>query len=222
VATHYTRLGVAPDAAANDVQKAYHSQARRWHPDRFVGRTEAESSRAEDAMRKVNEAWRVLGDPTRRRQYDRELAAAAAGASSVGEAINSNDGVTRIDPRLLDPKFLAARRQQQQEELEAHRSGAVRVLATVGFFGLLIGIFVFTAYANGSRATAPTTTVFGPDIGVEAGACVRQLSDGQLLTVPCEGTKDGVVIGARELEGSCPARTVREALLPNGIVVCLG
>ena len=224
MATHYTTLGVAPDAPASEIRRAYHAEARRWHPDRFAdGRSGgADAATAENRMREVNEAWHVLGDTRRRAAYDRELSSAGRRADSA-TTIRVENGVPRVDPRLLDPEFVAARRRHfHAESEESKHSGMVRVITVVGFFGLLLGIVVFTAYAAGSRSTSPSTTVPGPDIGVEAGACVRQMSDGQLLSVPCSGTSDGRVIGARELDGTCPAFTVRELLLPNELVVCLG
>ncbi len=221
MATHYTTLGVAPDVPQPELRRAYIAEARRWHPDRFVGTKPAEAEKAESAMRRVNEAWHVLGDETRRRAYDRELAASVSGATSLGGAIRRDDGIPRIDPRLLDPDFLASRRRYQEDESEVRHSGIIRTITAVGFFGLLIGIFIFTAYANGPVATNPTSTIPGPAIGVDAGTCVRQMSGGQLLSVPCSGSSDGVVIGARELDGICPAPTVRELILPSDIIVCL-
>lgn len=64
MAGHYEVLGVAPDAAASEVRKAYLALARIHHPDRSGGDP--------GRMRAVNEAWSVLGDPARRRQYDLE------------------------------------------------------------------------------------------------------------------------------------------------------
>ncbi|MDP1821212.1 MAG: DnaJ domain-containing protein [Acidimicrobiales bacterium] len=60
--THYEVLGVAPDADAAELRRAYVEQARQHHPDRVGGNA--------DRMRAVNEAWAVLGDPGRRQQYD--------------------------------------------------------------------------------------------------------------------------------------------------------
>lgn len=224
MATHYKTLGVSADAPADEVRKAYLDAARRWHPDRFVHRAPLEAKQAEDRMRKVNEAWAVLGDRASRERYDRELAGLAGGATTVGEAVRNDGGVTRIDPRLLDPEFLAARRQMMEDDTDARHSGIVRVLTVLGFFGLLVGIFVFSAYANGSSGTAPSTTFPAPDlgIGIEAGACVRQMSDGSLQERSCDDLNDGRVVGARELDGSCPPLTVRELLLPSDLVVCLG
>ena len=66
--THYQRLGVAPTADVADIKAAYRELARRNHPDLANG------SGGYD-MAAVNEAWRVLGDPERRRAYDATLAA---------------------------------------------------------------------------------------------------------------------------------------------------
>lgn len=224
MATHYKTLGVTADASNDEVRKAYLDAARRWHPDRFVDRAPLEMKQAEDQMRKLNEAWAVLGDRSSRQRYDRELSALAQGASTVGEAVRSDAGVPRIDPRLLDPEFLANRRRLMEEDVDARHSSVVRVITVLGFFGLLIGIFVFSAYARGSSGTAPSTTFPAPDlgIGVEAGTCVRQMSDGSLQERSCDDLNDGRVVGAREVDGSCPPFTVRELLLPNELVVCLG
>ena len=96
--------------------------------------------------------------------------------------------------------------------------------AYVFAIGVLAAIFVFTAYqtAGGSdEAEVPVFTVPGPDIGVDANACVRILAGGALLEVPCDGARDGVVIGARLVDGVCPAGTVRESLVKPGVVACL-
>lgn len=226
MATHYKTIGVPLDASADEVRKAYHSQARKWHPDRFVGKAPLEAKKAEDRMRKLNDAWAVLGDPARRRSYDRELASLSSDARTVGEAVRTENGVPRIDPRLLDPEFLAARRRMMEQDVESRHSGALRTLTVVGFFGLLAGIFIFTAYANGSSGTAPSTTFPAPDlgIGIEAGSCVRFMSDGVPQARECDGPNDGRVIGVRadEFSAACPAGTIRQVTLPNELIVCLG
>lgn len=66
--THYQRLGVPPTAEVADIKAAYRELARRHHPDLASGS-------ASHDMASLNEAWRVLGDPERRRAYDATLAA---------------------------------------------------------------------------------------------------------------------------------------------------
>jgi hypothetical protein len=67
----YDVLGVRRDASAAEVRRAYLALARRHHPDRAGG--------SHERMRALNEAWETLGDPERRRRYDRSLAAPPAG-----------------------------------------------------------------------------------------------------------------------------------------------
>ena len=177
-------------------------------------------------MRRVNEAWAVLGDVNNRKRYDRELAGIANGATTVGDAVRTDGGVSRIDPRLLDPEFLAARRRLMEEDMESRHSGILRTITVLGFFGLLAGIFIFTAYANGSSGTVPSTTVPGPDlgIGIEAGSCVRIMSGGVLQERDCDAPNDGRIMGVLEPDstGSCPAGTGRLLTLPNELILCLG
>lgn len=91
--THYEVLGVARDAAHDAIRRAYLAQARRHHPDRHRSRGPGAAAEAEDHMRRVNEAWAVLGDPARRRRYDAELAASARDGS----------GPTPRSPRVTRP-----------------------------------------------------------------------------------------------------------------------
>ena len=62
--THYERLGVRPTATATEIRDAYRVAARSAHPDRHG---DASSVR----MASINESYRVLRDPDRRRGYDR-------------------------------------------------------------------------------------------------------------------------------------------------------
>ena len=62
---YYQSLGVARDAPAEAIKKAYRKLARKYHPD--VSR-EAD---AEKRMKELNEAYAVLSDPEKRAAYDR-------------------------------------------------------------------------------------------------------------------------------------------------------
>ncbi len=61
----YKVLGVARDADAAVLKKAYRKLARRHHPDVNPG-----DKAAEDKFKAISEAYDVLSDPSKRRNYD--------------------------------------------------------------------------------------------------------------------------------------------------------
>ena len=65
---YYEVLGVRDDADTEELRRAFRRQAKRWHPDRNLDQSEAATER----FREIVEAWTTLGNPIRRRQYDRE------------------------------------------------------------------------------------------------------------------------------------------------------
>ena len=62
----YDRLGVAPDASADEIRKAYRKMALKLHPDRNPG-----DKTAEEKFKALGEAYDVLSDEKKRKVYDR-------------------------------------------------------------------------------------------------------------------------------------------------------
>jgi len=63
---YYQILGVPKDATEGQIKKAYRKLAMQYHPDRNPGKEQW----ANDRFKEINEAFGVLGDPEKRRQYD--------------------------------------------------------------------------------------------------------------------------------------------------------
>lgn len=78
---YYAVLGVSKDASSEDVKKAYRRLARENHPD-----AHPEDPQAEVRFKEVGEAYAVLGDTDRRREYDEIRRLGAAGFSGSGAA----------------------------------------------------------------------------------------------------------------------------------------
>jgi curved DNA-binding protein len=63
---YYATLGVARDAGAEDIKKAFRKLARKHHPD-----VAKDKKAAEEKFKEINEAYEVLSDPEKREKYDR-------------------------------------------------------------------------------------------------------------------------------------------------------
>src|SRR5450759_3595251 len=60
-ANYYDTLGVKKDASADEIKKAFRRLARKHHPD---------AGGSEDKFKEINEAYEVLSDTGKRKQYD--------------------------------------------------------------------------------------------------------------------------------------------------------
>jgi curved DNA-binding protein len=62
---YYDVLGVSKNAGDDEIKKAYRKLAMKYHPDRNPNKKEAE-----ERFKEINEAYAVLGDKEKRKQYD--------------------------------------------------------------------------------------------------------------------------------------------------------
>jgi len=94
---HYKVLEVPRDAPAEDIQHAYRTLALRYHPDRNP------SPEAAARMTAINEAWEVLGDAHRRRDYDARISKPAPNRDIVAAILlAARETVLRGGWRVLE------------------------------------------------------------------------------------------------------------------------
>ena len=67
---YYKILGVEKDASEDVIKKAYKKLAMQYHPDRLVNESEEEKKEAEEKFKEISEAYSVLSDENKRKQYD--------------------------------------------------------------------------------------------------------------------------------------------------------
>jgi curved DNA-binding protein CbpA len=94
----YAILGVDRDATPLQVARAHRLLAKRHHPDLHAG-AEAVSEAAEQ-MRRINEAWAILSNPTRRRDFDSSYPAAGTAPASFS---GSHWAASRTPIRPIQP-----------------------------------------------------------------------------------------------------------------------
>lgn len=203
--SHYKILGVAATASADDIRAAFRRRAREVHPDRqpepgTSGSNGLGSSPpGEQAMRELNEAWRVLGDPGRRRAYDRSMV--------VGPRVHPMPGRPAVDPDDI-PYFHAPA--EPRDCGVAVARGLPWVVAVV----VLIGIFVFTAFAGGTD----DDEVSASDL---VGECVRLERGGVVSSVGCDEANSGRVDLVAVRASLCPDGSSAIRLPSQGSWLCL-
>ncbi len=75
----YGILGVDRKATPDEIKKAYRKLARRYHPDKNPG-----DKAAETRFKEISAAYDVLGDPDKRKEYDRGGLGALFGQGGPG------------------------------------------------------------------------------------------------------------------------------------------
>ena len=76
----YALLGVSKNATPDEMKKTYRKHARDLHPDKNPG-----NKKAEDKFKAVSEAYDVLSDEKKRKEYDEGRALFASGGYSPGQ-----------------------------------------------------------------------------------------------------------------------------------------
>jgi DnaJ-domain-containing protein 1 len=140
MATLYDHLGVTPEASQEEIKRAYHSLARRHHPDTHAG---AEAAVLEEARRRMvvlNGAWAVLGDPDRRRAYD------AAVEQTRVRRIEPDAGEEAGYPDWFEPDGVAAPDLEEDPPDPNRRTGPgdLVVFLPVSLVVVAVGLFAFS------------------------------------------------------------------------------
>jgi curved DNA-binding protein CbpA len=129
---HYEVLDTARLADAEEIKNAYHSLARRFHPDRFHKSDSVLRSQIDSAFARIAQAYETLGDSSLRAAYDAKLKTKGPAAAktrnadqekSAKAAAKSGKEIPNAEP--AESSFqngLAALRQNQRDR-------AIRLLA---------------------------------------------------------------------------------------------
>ncbi|MEI6777050.1 MAG: redoxin domain-containing protein [Chloroflexales bacterium] len=125
--THYTLLGIEPQANPDEIAAAYQRQRERYNPERVADLDDTLRQVAVERSAEIERAYAIVSDPARRRQYD----------VSIG-----------ITPAESGSARVNARRQISPRE---------RIFAIVGVLvalALVAGIWVFTGRGSDVQSQA--------------------------------------------------------------------
>ncbi|HVL80280.1 MAG TPA: J domain-containing protein [Actinomycetota bacterium] len=90
----YEVLGVAPDAGEDEIKRAFRSLARRYHPDANGGDPEAA-----ERYKQISEAYSILSDPRKRREYDAQRMGAGMFGTTIEDLFDSFFGGAGVGRR---------------------------------------------------------------------------------------------------------------------------
>ena len=90
---YYSILGVTENASDGEIKKAYRKLAMQYHPDRNTGNEKW----ANEKFKEINEAYGILGDPQKRKQYDQ-----FGTVGNVGDVFSSPFTTTTFQEMMKD------------------------------------------------------------------------------------------------------------------------
>jgi molecular chaperone DnaJ len=181
----YQQLGVSKSASADDIKKAYRKLAMQYHPDKNPG-----NKKAEDKFKEVTEAYEVLSDAEKKKNYDQFGHAEAnpfagrggAGGgnpfSGAGRGAGGGDPFADIFGDLFGGAgggFGNGRARQQQ----AARGSDLRYTLTISLEDVYSGAEKVVSFMrqNGSKEEAAKLSVTVPP-GVKEGQRLKLANEG--------------------------------------------
>jgi len=194
----YAVLGVAKTASASDIKSAFRKLAKKFHPD-----ANKDDPKAQERFSEVSRAYEIIGDETKRKQYDRgEIDADGREAFHGFHGANAHTAYDGFDARGGDGGFQFRGGSGAAEDILSELFGSAFGGGRRGGGGPFSG-FGDAGGAGGKRKSAQP--VRGKDIEAElavsvtdllgAGKAKLTLPDGRSIAVKIpEGAIDGQVI----------------------------
>jgi molecular chaperone DnaJ len=167
----YKILGVDKKASQDEVKKAYRKLARQYHPDRNNG-----DAKAEERFKEVQAAYDVLGDPDKRKAYDRGgLFGMGGGRTGAGGPGQGPGGFTPTDfgsfQDILSNLFGGGGTGTQQRGPRPERGRDLEAEVSIGFEQAMHGAQVPLSVPTSQ--TCPTCHGTGAKPGTSPRVCPK-------------------------------------------------
>ncbi|KRE93881.1 molecular chaperone DnaJ [Nocardioides sp. Soil774] len=218
----YQVLGVAKDASAADIKKAYRKLARENHPDSNPG-----NDAKHEKFKAVAEAYDVVGDEAKRAKYDEFRSLQARGGFGAGMGGGTGGGGFggggfSMDDLLRDrgagglgdmfgDLFGGGQRTRGQQQPRARRGADVESTATISFTDALDGVTVSLRLTSDTACATCQGT--GGKPGTRPHICPQ--CDGAGFVVAGSG-------GAFSINETCPACGGRQLVYDEACPTCHG
>lgn len=105
---YYEILEVDKNASEEVIEKAYKTLAKKYHPDL------QNNSDCQDKMRQINEAYEILSNDFKRREYDEKIKRQSVSIEEYNRIIQENNRLKKDLKRVVNQREMS----QNQERLE--------------------------------------------------------------------------------------------------------
>lgn len=105
---YYEILEVDKNASEEVIEKAYKTLAKKYHPDL------QNNSNCQDKMRQINEAYEILSNDFKRREYDEKIKRQSVSIEEYNRIIQENNRLKKDLKRVANQREMS----QNQERLE--------------------------------------------------------------------------------------------------------
>lgn len=212
---YYDILGVEKNSSAEEVKKAYRKVAMQFHPDRNPG-----DKSAEDKFKEAAEAYEILGDQSKRSQYDRfgHSAFSSGRGNAGGHGMNTEDIFSQFgdifgDDNMFGNFFNGGGRSRGGRQKGA-RGSNLRIKLKVNFEEIAKGankIIKVKKYVSCSTCTGS-----GAKDKNSLQTCNTCGGNGQVKTV------QNTFLGQMQTVTTCPACSGEGTTITNKCTTCKG
>jgi len=95
---YYELLELTPQAAADEIKRAFRAQIAKYHPDKVQHLGKEFQAMAADRAAELTEAYRILSDANRRAEYDRAFAEGGMHAQAAASAPSGASAAAPASP----------------------------------------------------------------------------------------------------------------------------
>ena len=224
---YYEILGLGKNATDEEIKSAYRRLAKKYHPDLYTTKPEAERKEAEEMFKKINHAYQVLSDPQKKAAYDQY--GSEDGPQFAGGGFGGGEGDPFGDffSNIFSSFGGGARRQNPNAP---RRGDDVQIHVSVDFMESVKGVkkdlkfkrreVCQTCKSTGAKSTNATKTcsrcggtgvvrtrtnsLFGQV--VQESVCPDCKGKGKIITDPCpDCSGKGYVVNLRTVHANIPA-----------------
>jgi len=176
--TYYTVLGIPETATQEEVKRAYRELIRQVHPDSVPNASAYWKRASEEKSKELNEAYRVLFNPSHRAAYDKQLASFRRNEPLIRSPW-APDEVVRAGPDLDAPPPRVQPSGKTGFDLPPFLRWAGRYPVTASFLVVILFLPVVRFFS-------------GPKRGKAAMAAESAVPDGFYTAFPCLDARDAV------------------------------